>query len=608
MARISTRSWPRLRAAKSATLPALAPCVRPLGAMARIVAEQIVQLMSDARIERIYGVVGDALNPLTDAIHRSGKLRWIPVRHEEVAAFAAGADAQMTGRPAACAGTCGPGNLHLINGLYDAQRNGASVFAIAGQVPTKFIGTDYFQETHPELVFRECTRYCQVASTPAQAATMSRLALQAAIVEKGVGMVAVSGDVLDQKAEIELPEQPFFPDTPRVRPCEADLDAMAALIEAAERPLIFGGEGCRHARDEVLAFAEALQAPVGFTFRGKDILEADNPNAVGMTGLLGWGGLQHGLNACDLFLMLGTDFPYSDFLPKRAKVIQVDSRAEHLGRRTPLTLGLCGHVRETLDALLPRLRRREDRSFLDEVLEAHEVAAKSMQAYVGRGGNPGAVRPERVADAVNRLADPNAIFTADTGMSCVWAARYLTFRRDQRFLASFGHGTMANAMPQAIGAQLACPDRQVIALCGDGGLTMLLGDLLTVVAQKLPIKLVLFDNSSLGMVRAEMMVAGYPFFGTEVQNPNFAAVASAMGIHGERVDRAEDVPGALERAMAYPGPALVDVTTDPNALAMPPKKTFGEVKGFALAMTRMVFEGEGDKAVEMVKENVRTIV
>jgi pyruvate dehydrogenase (quinone) len=576
--------------------------------MAKIVAEQIVQLMLDARVERIYGVVGDALNPLTDAIRRSAKLRWIPVRHEEVAAFAAGADAQLTGRPAACAGTCGPGNLHLINGLYDAQRNGASVFAIAGQVPTKFIGTEYFQETHPELVFRECTRYCEVASTPAQAATMSRLALQSAIVEKGVGMVVVSGDVLDQKAETDVPERPFFPDAPRVRPSEADLDAMAALIEAAERPLIFGGEGCRYARDEVLALAGVLQAPVGFTFRGKDILEADNPNAVGMTGLLGWGGLQHGLNTCDLFLMLGTDFPYSDFLPRGVTVIQVDSRAERLGRRTPLTLGLCGHLRETLDALLPRLRRREDRSFLDEVLAAHEVAAKGMRAYVGRGGKPGAVRPETVADVVNRLADPDAIFTADTGMSCVWAARYLMFRRGQRFLASFGHGTMANAMPQAIGAQLACPDRQVIALCGDGGLTMLLGDLLTVVAQKLPIKFVLFDNSSLGMVRAEMMVAGYPFFGTEVQNPNFAAVAAAMGLYGERVETAEDLPGALERAMAHPGPALVDVTTDPNALAMPPKKTFAEVKGFALAMTRMVFEGEGDKAVELVNENVRTIV
>jgi pyruvate dehydrogenase (quinone) len=573
--------------------------------MAKIVAEQVVQLMLEAGIERIYGVVGDALNPLIDAIRRNGKLRWVAVRHEEVAAFAAGADAQMTGRPAACAGTCGPGNLHLINGLYDAHRNGAPVFAIAGQVPTKFIGTHYFQETHPELIFRECTRYCEAASTPAQAATMSRLALEAAIVEKGVGLVSISGDVLGQDADTELPARPFFREDPRARPCDRDLDAMAALINAAKRPVIFGGEGCRLARPQVLALAQALQAPVGFTFRGKDILEADNPNAVGMTGLLGWGGLQHGLDSTDLLLMLGTDFPYADFLPGRAKVIQVDSRAEHLGRRTPLTLGLSGHVAETLDALLPRLRRRRDREFLDEVLQAHGVAAKRIRAHAEQGGKEGAIRPERVADTVNRLASPSAIFTADTGMSCVWAARYLTFREGQRFLASFGHGTMANAMPQAIGAQLACPDRQVIALCGDGGLTMLLGDLLTIVAQKLPIKLVLFDNSSLGMVRAEMMVSGYPFYGTEVQNPNLAAVAAAMGLRGERVEKAEDVTGALERAMAHPGPALVDVTTDPNALSMPPKTTFAEVKGFALAMTRMVFDGDADKAVLAVREGVR---
>jgi pyruvate dehydrogenase (quinone) len=575
--------------------------------MSKIVADQIVQTMLDAGIQRIYGVVGDALNPLTDAIRRDGKLRWIAVRHEEVAAFAAGADAQMTGRPAACAGTCGPGNLHLINGLYDAHRNGASVLAIAGQVPTKFVGTSYFQETHPELVFRGCTCYCQAASTATQATTMTRLALQTAMVEKGVGLVSIPGDVLDQKAEVDVGPRPFHGGSPRVRPGDADLDAMAALIDAAERPLVFGGEGCRLARDQVLALAQALQAPVGFTFRAKDILEADNPNAVGMTGLLGWGGLQHGLASCDLLIMLGTDFPYSDFLPRHAKIVQVDSRAEHLGRRAPLTLGLAGHVAETLDGLLPRLRRRQDRAFLDEVLEAHRVATGHLAAYVQHGGRDGAIRPEQVADTVNRLAAADTIFTADTGMSCVWAARYLTFRRGQRFLASFNHGSMASAMPHAIGAQLACPDRPVIALCGDGGLTMLLGDLLTVVAEKLPIKLVLFNNASLGMVRTEMMVAGYPFFGTEVHNPNMAAVAAAMGLHAERVEKPGDVQGALERALACSGPALVDVTTDPNALSMPPKTTFAEVKGFALAMTRMVFDGKSDEVVELANANLREL-
>ena len=305
--------------------------------MARTVADQIVQLMLDAGIQRIYGVVGDALNPLVDSIRRSKDLRWIPVRHEEVGAFAAGADAQMSGRPAACAGTCGPGNLHLINGLYDADRNGAPVFAIAGQVPTKFIGKRYFQETHPELIFRECAAYCEAASTPAQAAAMGRLAIQTALAHERVALVAIPGDVLDQKADAEVGAQAIFPVRSRVRPCDADIDAAVALIEAAERPVIFGGEGCRHARDQVLALAQTLKAPVGFTFRGKDILEADNPNAVGMSGLLGWGGLQHGLEACDLLIMLGTDFPYTEFLPEQAQVIQIDSRAEHLGRRTPIT-------------------------------------------------------------------------------------------------------------------------------------------------------------------------------------------------------------------------------------------------------------------------------
>jgi pyruvate dehydrogenase (quinone) len=305
--------------------------------------------------------------------------------------------------------------------------------------------------------------------------------------------------------------------------------------------------------------------------------------------------------------MLGTDFPYSEFLPQHTAIIQVDSRAEHIGRRAPVALGLCGHVAETLAALLPRLRGRTDRTFLEDVLAAHRVAASHAQAYVTQGGKNGAIRPEQVADTINRLAHPNAIFTADTGMSCVWAARHLMFRRGQRFLASFKHGSMANAMPQAIGAQLACPDRQVIALCGDGGLTMLLGDLLTVVAQKLPIKFVLFNNSSLGMVRAEMMVGGYPFFGTELSNPDFAAVATAMGLHAERVEKPENVVGALERALAHPGPALVDVTTDPNALSMPPRTSLAEVKGFALAMTRMVFDGQADKVAELASANLRDL-
>lgn len=578
--------------------------------MATTVADQVVEMMIDAGIQRVYGVVGDSLNPLTDAMRRAaGKLRWVHCRHEEVAAFAAGSDALLTGRPAACAGSCGPGNLHLINGLYNAHRNRAQVFAIAGQVPTKFLGTDFFQETHPERIFRECTNYCEAAYTAVQAVTMSRLAIQSAITKRGVGMAILPGDTLAQPSPLDHPPaHPFFTTVPRIRPADADLEKLAAIINSAERPVIFGGDGCREARDQVLALSQKLNAPVGFSYRGKDILEAENPNAVGMTGLLGWGGFQHAMSLCDVLIMLGTDFPYAGFLPEHARVVQIDVDPVHLGRRTALECGLCGHVAETVDALLPKIRSRgKERAFLDEILDVHSTAMERMQAYVHHGGSDGKLRPEQVGDAVSRMCAPDAVFTVDTGMSVVWAARYLKIKRGQRILLSFDHGTMANAMPDAIGAQAAFANRQVIAFCGDGGLSMLLGDLLTIVTQKLPIKIILFNNSSLGMVRAEMMVSGYPFWGTEVHNPDFGAVAKAIGLYGERVERGSDIGPAIERAFAHPGPALLDMTTDPSALANPPKATFEEARGFALAMTRMVFDHRGGDVIELAKSNVRNL-
>ena len=578
--------------------------------MSSTAAEQVVELMIDAGIQRVYGLVGDSLNPIVDAIRRmNGKLRWIHCRHEEVAAFAAGADALLTGKLTACAGSCGPGNLHLINGLYNAHRNRAPVFAIAGQVPSRFLGTEYFQETHPERLFRECSHYCEAAYTPIQAVTMSRLAMQSAITKQGVGLVCIPGDTLAQKSPIaELPAHPFFTSPPRIRPTNDDLEKLAAIINSAERPVIFGGDGCRDAREQVLALSKKLNAPVGFTYRGKDIFEADNSNAVGMIGLLGWGGLQHALSTCDVFIMLGTDFFYQDFLPKHTRTVQIDSDPSHIGRRTKLECGLCGHIAETLDALLPLVKSRgDDRGFLDNALEAHHTAVKHMRAYVDHGGSDGKIRPELVGDAVSRLSTPDAIFTVDTGMSCVWAARFLQMRRGQRAFTSFNHGTMANAMPDAIGAQIAFPQRQVVAFCGDGGLSMLLGDLLTIVSQKLPIKIVVFNNSSLGMVRLEMMVGGYPFWGTEVHNPDFSAIAKAIGFHAERVERKADVLPAIERALAHPGPALIDVTTDPDAFAVPPASTFEEMRGFALAMTRMVLDHRAGEVLEMAKDNIRDI-
>jgi pyruvate dehydrogenase (quinone) len=578
--------------------------------MAKTAADQVVEMMIDAGIQRVYGVVGDSINPIVDSIRKTnGKLRWVHCRNEEVGAFAAGADALLTGQIAACAGSCGPGNTHLIQGLYNSHRNRAPVFAIAGQVPSRFIGTEYFQETHPERIFRECSHYCEAAYTAVQAATMSRLAIQSAITKRGVGLVCIPGDTLAQPAAVDLPAHPFFTDPPRVRPTDDDLDKLAQILNAAQRPVIFGGDGCRGAREQVVALSQKLNAPIGYSYRGKDVLEADNPNGVGMVGLLGWGGLQHGLDRCDVLIMLGTDFFYTDFMPKHTKIVQIDSDPAHVGRRVPLEMGLCGHIAETLDALLPRIKSRsDDRAFLDEILAIHEKAKKHMQTYVEHGGSDGKLRPEHVSSTVNHLCSPDSIIIADTGMSCVWAAQFLQLRRGQRVMTSFNHGTMANAMPDAIGAQMAFPNRQVIAYCGDGGLSMLLGDLLTIVSQKLPIKIIVFNNSTLGMVRLEQMVGGYPFWGTEMHNPDFSAVAKAMGFYAERVERKADVAPAIERAFAYPGPALLDMTTDPNAMSAPPKTTFQEARGFALAMTRMVMDHRGDQVFEMVKDNIRGMI
>jgi pyruvate dehydrogenase (quinone) len=355
--------------------------------------------------------------------------------------------------------------------------------------------------------------------------------------------------------------------------------------------------------------SQKLNAPIGYSYRGKDVLEADNSNGVGMTGLLGWGGLQHGLDRCDVLILLGTDFFYTDFIPKNVKIVQIDSDPTHVGRRVPLELGLCGHVTETLDALLPRIKSRgDDRVFLDDVLAAHQKAMKHVQTYVEHGGSDGKLRPEQVGDAVSHLCSPDSIIIADTGMCCVWAAQHLRLRRGQRVMTSFNHGTMANAMPDAIGAQMAFPNRQVIAFCGDGGLSMLLGDLITIVSQKLPIKIIVFNNSTLGMVRLEQMVGGYPFWGTEMHNPDFSAVAKAIGFHAERVERKADIAPSIERAFAHPGPALLDITTDPNAMAAPPKATYEEARGFALAMTRMVLDHRGDQVLDLVKDNIRGMV
>ena len=575
--------------------------------MARTVADHLVDTLARADVRQIYGVVGDSLNPVTDALRRNGSIKWIDVRNEESGAFAAGAEAQLTGKLAVCAGSCGPGNLHLINGLYDAHRSMAPVLAIAAHIPSSEIGTGYFQETHPEQLFRECSHYCELISNPAQAPRVVHSAMQHAVSKRGVSVIVLPGDVAALDESPNGVAQGAAAACPQVRPCDGDLARLADLLNGARRVTLFCGAGCAGAHDEVAALADKLKAPVGYSFRGKEWIECDNPNAVGMTGLLGWGAAYKAMHGCDVLLLLGTDFPYESFMPTKPKIAQVDIRAERLGRRSKLELGLCGDVRETIRALLPLVKPATDPSFLDAMLEQNEVARQKLRAYVDHVGKRRPIHPEYVAATVNELAAHDAVFTVDTGMCCVWGARYLEAARNRRVIGSFNHGSMANALPQAIGAQTAFPGRQVISFSGDGGLAMLMGELLTLAQYQLPVKIILFDNHRLGMVSLEQEAGGYPQFGVELKNPNFAALAEAVGLTGLRVEDPEQVRGALEKALATKGPVLVDVVTDPNVLAVPPKATIQQAKGFALAMTKMVFSGELADVTDTVMANWRNL-
>jgi pyruvate dehydrogenase (quinone) len=576
--------------------------------MSRNVAEHLVDTLALAGVRQIYGVVGDSLNPVTDALRRDGRLKWVDVRHEESGAFAAGAEAQLTGQLAVCAGSCGPGNLHLINGLFDAHRSAAPVLAIAAHIPSSEIGTGYFQETHPDQLFRECSHYCELISHPGQAPRVIQSAVQHAVSKRGVAVVVLPGDVAALKTPSEAVSQARATACPVVRPADGDLARLADLIRGGKKVALFCGAGAAGAREEVVALAEKLKAPVGYSFRGKEWVEPDNPNAVGMTGLLGWGAAYKAMHECDVLLLLGTDFPYESFMPSAPKIVQIDTRAERLGRRSKLDLGLCGDVKETIRALLPLVPQRVDRSFLDAMLQQHVAARRKLRAYVDRVGKRRPIHPEYVAATLDELAGPNAVFTVDTGMCCVWGARYLRAAAGRRLLGSFNHGSMANALPQAVGAQTAYPDRQVISLSGDGGLSMLLGELLTIAQYQLPVKIVLFDNHRLGMVQLEQEAAGLPHYGVDLKNPNFAALAKAVGLMGLRVEDPAEVRPALEQALAFDGPALVDVVTDSNVLSMPPKATIKQAEGFALAMTKMAFAGELDDVIDTVAANWREIV
>jgi pyruvate dehydrogenase (quinone) len=570
------------------------------------VAENIVALLRRQNIERVYGLPGDSLNGFTDAIRRDGVIRWQHVRHEEAAAFAAAAEAELTGELTVCAGSCGPGNLHLINGLYDANRSRVPVLAIAAHIPTTEIGTNYFQETHPQELFRECSVYVEYVADPVQMPRLLEIAMREAIEKRGVAVLVIPGDVLLAKAENERVVA-IERATPRILPSDDELRRTADVLNAAQKVTILAGAGVAGAHDEVVALAERLQAPVVHALRGKEHIEWENPYDVGMTGLLGFSSGYRAMEDADVVLMLGTDFPYPQFYPQHATHIQVDIRGAQLGRRHPVDIGLVGTVRDTVQALLPLLTEGKSSRHADEAREHYRKTRAKLDelAVPTKRGKP--LHPQFVARTLDRLADEDAVFIPDVGSPVVWAARYLTMTRERRLIGSFSHGTMANAVSHAIGAQSAFPDRQVIALAGDGGLAMLLGELITIVQNELPVKVVVFDNSSLNFVELEMKAAGFVTFGTDLKNPDFAAVAEAIGLKGFRVDDADDLEPALAAALAHEGPALVSVKTARQELSMPPSVTLEQAKGFTLYAIRTVLSGRGDELIDLAATNVRQL-
>lgn len=580
---------------------------KPITAMAKKIAEQLIDTLVKSGVERIYAVTGDSLNEVNEAVRKNDQIKWIHVRHEETGAYAAAAEAQLTGRPGCCAGSSGPGHVHLINGLYDAHRSGAPVIAIASTIPTGEFGTEYFQETNTIKLFNDYSYYNEVATTPTQFPRMLQSAIQTAVTRKGVSVIGLPGDLAKASAVAVDSSVINYPAPPEVCPSEEDLAQLADMLNKHTRITLFCGIGCRGAHEEVIALSEKLNAPVVYTFKGKMEVQYENPYEVGMTGLLGMPSGYYSMHEAEVLLMLGTDFPYSAFLPDDIKIAQIDIKPERLGRRAKVDIGLCGDVKLSIQSLLRMLNPKTDDSFLLKQLKRYEGVKKDLAAYTEDKGDVNKIHPEYVMSEIDKLSSDDAVFTVDTGMTCVWGARYLQATGKRHMLGSFNHGSMANALPQAIGAALAYPDRQVVALCGDGGLSMTLGDLETVVQYKLPIKIIVFNNRSLGMVKLEMEVDGLPDWQTNMLNPDFAQVAEAMEMAGFNVSDPEEVLTTLLNAFELDGPVLVNIMTDPNALAMPPKIEFGQMVGFAQSMYKLLINGRSQEVIDTINSNFKHI-
>jgi pyruvate dehydrogenase (quinone) len=575
--------------------------------MAATVADVMVATLKASGVQRVYGIPGDSLNGFTDALRRDGAITWAHVRHEEGAAFAAASEAALTGELAVCAASCGPGNLHLINGLFDANRSGVPVLAIAAHIPAPEIGGQYFQETHPQELFRECSVYCELISTREQLPRILQVAMRSALQQGGVAVVVVPGETFLADAPSGAKAVPIRPETPVIRPDQASLDAAAEALNSASQVTILAGAGCAGAHDQLIALAEALKAPVVHAFRGKEFVEYDNPYDVGMTGLLGFSSGYRAMEHCDTLVMLGTDFPYRPFYPDDVPVIQVDVRGERIGRRIPVQVPLVGTVKDTIDALLPMITAKTDSAHLDRMTAHYRRARSRLDKLAHDRRNDSPLHPQYVAATIDRLAAADAVFTADVGTPCIWSARYLNMNGSRRLIGSFNHGSMANALPHAVGAQASHPGRQVIALSGDGGLAMLLGELITLRQQHLPVKVIVFNNGALGFVELEMKSAGIVTWGTDLDNPDFAGIAQAVGMFGVRVEKAGELEDALRDAFSFDGPALVDVHTARTELSLPPKITYGELKGFTLYATRTVLSGGGGELIDLARTNLREL-
>ena len=567
-------------------------------------AEIIVETLVAAGVKRIYGVVGDSLNGLLEEIRKRDDIEWIGVRHEETAAFAAGAEAHLTGELAVCAGSCGPGNMHLINGLYDCHRSRVPVLAIAAQIPSQEIGSSYFQETHPDQLFRECSEYCELISQPTQLPRVLEIAIQTALAKRGVAVVAIPGDIALREALYREPSASVKQANPVICPSPEELQQLAAMLNRGQAVTILGGAGCAGAHAELMALAGKLKSPIVSALRGREHIQYDNPYDVGLTGLIGFSSGYHAIKQADTLLMLGTDFPYTQFYSDNAAVIQVDRRGENLGRRTRLDLGLIGDVKATLSALLPLLDEKSDDAHLTKFVGHYQNVRQELSDLAV--GHPGRkpMHPQYVARIVDELAADDAIFSCDVGTPTVWAARYLTMNGKRRLLGSFNHGSMANAMPQAIGAQLAFPGRQVVTFSGDGGLSMMLGDVLSLRQHKLPVKIIVFSNSSLAFVELEMMATGILGTGTGMVNPDFVALAQSAGMYGVRVEDPADLKEAVTAAFQHDGPALVEAVVNRTELSMPPTIKLDQAVGFNLWALKAVLNGRGDELIDLALTNL----